>query len=52
MSLHDEREMRGADVGNDYCLVSAFIKLILLRVTPKSNIKRFNAGKLCKNKVK
>ena len=48
MSLHDEKVMRGGD----HCLVSAFIKLILLRVTPKSNIKRFNAGKLCKNKIK
>ncbi|XP_061171309.1 uncharacterized protein LOC133180881 [Saccostrea echinata] len=51
-SLQDVRVKRGADVGSDHHLVTAHIKLKLIKVAPKSNIRRINTGKLRENKVR
>ena len=45
-SLQDVRARRGADVGSDHHLVTAIIKLTLMKVTPRSTIKKFDIGKL------
>lgn len=40
---------RGADVGSDHYLVTANIKLKLMKVAPKSIIRRIDTGKLKDN---
>lgn len=51
-SLQDVRMKRGADVGSDHHLVTANIKLKLMKVAPKSIIRRIDTGKLKVNKVR
>lgn len=51
-SLQDVRVRRGADVGSDHHLVTANIKLKLKKIAPKSNIKKYDTGKLSDNKIK
>lgn len=43
---------RGADVGSDHHLVTANIKLKLMKVAPKSIIRRIDTGKIKVNKVR
>lgn len=50
-SLQDVRVKRGADVGSDHHLFTANIKLKLIKVAPKSIIRRIDTGKLKDNKV-
>lgn len=52
MSLQDVRVKRGADVGSDHHLVTANIKLKLMKVAPKSIIRRIDTGKIKVNKVR
>ena len=51
-SLQDVRARRGADIGSDHHLVTAIIKLKLMKVTPRSTIKKFDIGKLRTSKAK
>lgn len=45
-SLQDVRVRRGADVGSDHHLVTAYFKLKMMKTAPKSSWKRFETGKL------
>ena len=51
-SHQDVRARRGADIGSDHHLVTAIIKLKLMKVTPRSTIKKFDIGKLRTSKAK
>lgn len=51
-SLQDVRVRRGADVGSDHHLVTAYFKLKLMKTVPKSSWKRFDSGKLNQNQAR
>lgn len=51
-SLQDVKVRRGADVGSDHHLVTANIKLKLMKTAPKSSTKRIDTGKLRDNKAR
>ena len=51
-SLQDVKVKRGANVGSDHHLVAANIKLKLMKVAPKNNIRRIDTGKLRGKKVR
>lgn len=51
-SLHDIRVKRVADVWSEHHLVTANIKLKLIKVAPKSIIRRIDTGKLKDNKAR
>ena len=48
----DVKARRGADVGSDHHLFTAIIKFKLMKVTPRSTIKKFDIGKLRTSKAK